>query len=139
MRANYVSYLYGECIAGDDQGCAPPIEVQTWPASERNKATLTPAPFETQVSGTDTTVSGLPATWYEDGKRLEIYRPDATIVVFGDDSARIDRFAVALVQGPGVLDELSVYGIVFENGCLKVKNSYYCVAQPQGTPTSPPS
>jgi hypothetical protein len=126
-----VSFLYGDCTPGDDEGCAPPIEVQTWPAVERNKATLTAAPFESQVTGTDTTVSRMPATWYEDGSRLEIYRPDVTVLVFGDDPTRIDRFATALVEGPGVLTELAVYGIVFDNGC--VQESHYCVGTPRGS------
>lgn len=128
VRANYVSYLYGDCIPDDDEGCAPPIEVQTWPASERNKETITPAPFETQVPGTDTTISGFPATWYEEGKRLEIYRPNATVVIFGDETTQISRFAAAMMQGPAVLTELSAYGIVFARGCTMVEDPYHCVA-----------
>lgn len=124
MRANYVSYVYGDCTTGNDAGCAPPIEVQSWPSVERRKGSLTPGPAESSVSGTDTTVSGVPATKYEDGHRLEIYRPDTTIVVFGDDPARVDRFATALVSGPPVLAELAKYGIIFDATCIV--NPNYC-------------
>lgn len=126
VRANYVSFLYGDCPAADDEGCAPPIEVQTWSSGERNKASLTAAPFESGVAGTDTFVLGVPATNYEGGKRLEIYHPDATVIVFGDDPARISRFATALVKGPSVLIELTVYGLEFDVAC--VNDIHYCVA-----------
>ena len=34
--ADFVSFVYGDCTAGDDEGCAPPAEVQVWPACRRN-------------------------------------------------------------------------------------------------------
>jgi hypothetical protein len=127
VRANYVSYIYGNCIAGDDEGCAPPIEVQSWPSVERDKRSLTPTPVESGVPGTDTTVGGVPATKYEDGHRLEIYRADTTVLVFGDDPAQVDRIAAALVRGPSVLTELAQFGIVFDTTC--VDNPHYCVGE----------
>ena len=33
--ADFVSFVYGDCTAGDDEGCAPPAEVQVWPACRR--------------------------------------------------------------------------------------------------------
>ncbi len=30
VRDNSVTYLYGDCTPGDDEGCAPPIKIQTW-------------------------------------------------------------------------------------------------------------
>jgi hypothetical protein len=47
VRANYVGYIYGDCsIASGDEACAPPLEVQVWPACIRNHSTyqLTPTP-----------------------------------------------------------------------------------------------
>src|SRR4051812_32815613 len=35
-RANFVSYIYGSCDPQPDQGCSPPMEIQTFPACERN-------------------------------------------------------------------------------------------------------
>ena len=34
--ADFVSFVYGECTAADDLGCAPPIEIQVWPACRRH-------------------------------------------------------------------------------------------------------
>jgi len=125
LRANYVSYIYGECKAEGDAGCAPPIEIQSWPAAERNKATLTSAPSRGAYPGTDTTVAGQPATGYEDGRRVEIYDPGATFVIFGNDPARVKRIAAALVKAPAVLTGLSRHGIGFPAGC---QDASYCTA-----------
>lgn len=38
-RANFASLIYGDCEASSDAGCAPPLEIQTWPACERNAGT----------------------------------------------------------------------------------------------------
>jgi hypothetical protein len=128
IRANYVSYIYGDCKAEDDAGCAPPIEVQNWPAAERNKRTLTPIPGRPEDPGADTTLAGLPATRYDDGTRVEIYHPSATVVIFGDDPARINRFATALAKAPAVLTELATNGIIFRDGCQDDVN--YCAGGP---------
>jgi hypothetical protein len=128
VRANFVSYLYGDCAAADDEGCAPPIEIQTWPAEERNKDLYSSGPEEFQLEGTDVTVRGIPATRYENGRRLEIYYPDVTVVIFGHDPPRIDRFAAVIEEGPVVLTELGRFGITFDERCLRDPN--YCAAGP---------
>lgn len=130
VRANYVSYIYGDCVAHADAGCAPPIEIQSWPARERNKQTQMSVPGAPADRGTDTTVGDLPATWYEDGRRLEIYGRSATVVIFGDDPARIERYSMALVKGPAVLADLSRQGIVFR-ACV---GANYCAGGPGGDP-----
>jgi hypothetical protein len=121
VRANFVAYLYGTCFLDDGYPCAPPIEVQTWPAEERNKASLV------DITGTDTTVLGVPATRYEDGMRLELYRDDSTIVIFGYNAAQVDRFAAALVEGPIVLTQLAQYDLVWDSEC---RTSNVCTARP---------
>ncbi len=96
VRANFVSFLYGECAAFSDVGCAPPLEVQIWPACERTIAdySLTPAgdplPHEKRV------VRGVPAAVFEDGLRLKLYTGRVTVVIFRLDEARISRAAAAL-------------------------------------------
>lgn len=69
----------------------------------------------------------MPATKYDDGKQLVIFRPDSTVMIFSDDPARVERFGNALVQGPAVLTELAQFGVVFDPDCLTVKG--YCVAR----------
>jgi hypothetical protein len=123
IRANYVSYIYGDCHAEGDAGCAPPIEIQSWPSGERNRQMLTPVPGETPAE--ETTVAGDPAARYERGKRLEIYGPKSTIVIFGDAPARVERVAGALATAPRVLAELAGRGIVFRPDCED--DAHYCV------------
>jgi hypothetical protein len=94
--ANYVSFVYGECDATNETGCAPPAEVQVWPACGRNpslyagpRAPVSPVP-------TPTTVRGVPAAFFEDGARLEIQTGASTVVVFGESRERVLRVADAL-------------------------------------------
>ena len=127
FRANSVSYVYGTCDPELD-GCAPPIVVQSWPSQDRNKNMYAAAEREGFLTGVDGSVGGVPATWYEGGSRLEIWHPDVTVVVFGYDSTQIERFALGLTQGPGVLTDLQAHGITFNPDCLYDQN--YCATQP---------
>jgi hypothetical protein len=124
IRANYVSYIYGDCYADDDAGCAPPIEIQSWPSGERNRQMLSPVPGRPESAGSDTTVAGDPAAMYDDGTRLEIYRRSSTIVIFGDAPARVERFAGALETAPRVLSDLEQRGVAFRAGCAD--DAHYC-------------
>ena len=127
-RSNSVSFLYGDCTPTGG-GCPLPIEIQSWPDEERNKELYRQGPEEFQIAGRDTTVSGVPARSFEGGRRLEIYHPDATAVVFGDDPARVARFAEALHEAPRVLAELSAQGLDFDEDCLDLPK---CEASRQG-------
>jgi hypothetical protein len=93
--ADFVSFVYGDCQAGDDAGCAPPAEVQVWPACRRNLHL-----YESSRPGTPraerTTVRGVPVAFLDDGVRLELQASRSTIVVFGDSPARVLRVAAAL-------------------------------------------
>lgn len=92
--ADFVSFVYGDCTPRDE-GCAPPVEIQVWPACRRNlhldgsDRPSTPTPERTIVRG-------VPAAWFEDGLRLELQASTSTIVVFGDSRARVRRVAAAL-------------------------------------------
>jgi hypothetical protein len=90
---NYVSFIYGDCIAIDDYGCAPPVEVQIWPACLRNPS-LYEQPGAPQ--GGVVPVRGVPAAFYEDGRRLEIQTGASTVVVFGRTQAEVATVADAL-------------------------------------------
>jgi hypothetical protein len=89
---NYISFIYGTCQVTGDDGCAPPIEVQVWPACVRN-------PFLYDSSGpanTKTVVRGVPAAVFEDGLRLEIQTGAATVVIFARDPSQVSLIARAL-------------------------------------------
>ena len=96
-----LTYIYGDCTP-QGGGCAPPIDIQTWPSSR-------PKP----PNGVDTTVSGVPATRFGPS-HLEIYHPDVTVVIFGDDGAQVDRFAAALERAPGGSTALAASGVEFD-------------------------
>jgi hypothetical protein len=92
--ADFVSFVYGDCIARDDAGCAPPAEIQVWPACRRNLGL-----YDTSLPGVPVpepaTVRGVPAAFLE-GDRLELQTGRSTIVVFGESRGRILRIAAAL-------------------------------------------
>jgi hypothetical protein len=83
-RLNMVVTTYGDCVAKGDMGCAPPVQVQTWPACERNLALyeLYPGP-NGPVHFERTSLRGAPAAVFENGRRIEVYSGATTIVVFG--------------------------------------------------------
>jgi hypothetical protein len=86
--ANYVSFIYGECVPTSyDGGCAPPAEIQVWPGEARNLGS-----YDTSLPGTpqpdETRIRGLPAAIFDDGTQLEIYAPHSTIVIFSHTSVR---------------------------------------------------
>jgi len=96
--ARYVSFVYGDCRpTGGDGACAPPAEVQVWPAGARNldsygsatAAQVTPVPEPT-------TIRGLPGAFFDDGRRLEIYTPWTTIVLFAHSRDHVLTVAAAL-------------------------------------------
>jgi hypothetical protein len=96
VRADYVGFVYGDCVASDEQGCPPPLEIQVWPACERSIADYSLTPTGDPLPHESTFVRGAPAAWFEDGLRLEVYSGDVTVVVFGVDHAQIGRAAAAL-------------------------------------------
>jgi hypothetical protein len=94
--ANFVSFVYGDCIpVAYDQGCAPPAEIQTWPAARRNlgsyesSAAASPTPERTTMRGRD-------AAFFEGGTRLEIFAGPSTVVVFSESRERVTKIASAL-------------------------------------------
>ena len=93
--ADFVSFVYGDCAARDDEGCAPPVEVQVWPACRRNLDLYASGRPGTPVPE-PTTARGVPAAFLDDGTRLELQTGRSTVVVFADSRARVLRVAYAL-------------------------------------------
>jgi len=95
-RANFVSYIYGSCDPEPDQGCAPPMEIQTFPACERNADSYTLNPEGDPVPRKNITIAGLPGAIFDGGRRVEVYMRNATVVIFGDNPGQIRRAAARL-------------------------------------------
>ena len=96
--ANRITYFYGDCeIAEGATGCAPPLQIQTWPACQRNMAGYSfegkPLPSrELPSSGGAKVVEFIFAL----ESRTEVYTDSSTIVIFADDP-EITRQAVELL------------------------------------------
>lgn len=93
--ATYVSFLYGDCSVSDDQGCALPLEIQTWPACTRNLSLYAAGdPFAPRPELGR--VRGVPAGISDDGRQLELQTGSLTVVIFGATRALVNRAAAAL-------------------------------------------
>ena len=93
--ARYVSFVYGDCEASSDGGCAPPAEVQVWPSCLRSLA-LYHDPWARVGLLEATTVRGVPAALFDDGTRLELETDRVTVVVFAPTRMSALRLAGAL-------------------------------------------
>ena len=99
-RANYVSYIYGDCDPGPlpgeeyaDGGCAPPLEIQVWPACERafGDYDVIPSPDRAERRG-------VPSAALAD--RVELYSADSTVVIFGASPKEAEQAAGAVKAAP---------------------------------------
>jgi hypothetical protein len=95
-RANFVGFRYGDCTPTSDAGCPAPLEIQVWPACERNLSTYTLTPLGDPLPHEDASVRGVPAAFFEDGQRLEVYTGSVSVVLFGQGKAQLLRAADAL-------------------------------------------
>ena len=93
--ADYVSFVYGDCVAEDESGCAPPAEIQVWPACRRNLALYDTAPAG-GVLPERLVTRGVRAELFDEGTRLELQTGPSTVVIFADSRARALRIAAAL-------------------------------------------
>ncbi len=99
VRSNFTSYMYGTCDTRQEGGCAVPIEVQTWPACERNLADYevqAGVPYPHKM----TLTRGTPSAVFDGGTRLELYTGRSTIVIFGNDPDQVARAAAAVQAEP---------------------------------------
>ncbi len=92
--ADYVSFVYGACTPSPDSGCAPPAEVQVWPAAVRSAGSYDASPGAPGLE--PTRIRGRPAAFVGDGTQLELYTEESTIVVFADTRERLLAVAKGL-------------------------------------------
>jgi hypothetical protein len=96
VRADYVGFIYGDCVALDEKGCAPPLEIQIWPACVRSLADYMLTPSGQPLPHRRTIMRGVPAAYFEHGLRLELYTGKVTIVIFGLRRRDVERAAFSL-------------------------------------------
>lgn len=96
-RANYVSFVYGDCEADDDEGCSPHAEVQVWPVCRRNLALYDGvAPRAASPVPERVRVRGVPGAFFESGTRLELETGRSLVVVFAASREQALRIAAEL-------------------------------------------
>jgi hypothetical protein len=111
-KPDYVAMKYGDCEPSEEAGCPAPLEIQIWPACTRNRSSYQLAP---DVDGAgpgeaipyprnDVTVRGVPASFYDNDRLLEVYTGDVTVSMFGGSRQQLLRAAFAL---QGANDEAS--------------------------------
>jgi hypothetical protein len=101
-RSNFDSYVYGTCEAEPDEACAPPLEIQSWPACERSAADYNAGPpgQAKRIEPIDTfRVRGVPARFYED-MSLELSTNAVTVVIWGHSRDQLLAAAKALRTEP---------------------------------------
>lgn len=103
-RANFVAFRYGDCAPLDGEGCPAPLELQVWPACERTFSSYSLTPAGDPLPHQRLKVRGVPAAFFEGGRRLELYTGSVSVVMFGQGRAQLLRAAEALqgVNGAGV-------------------------------------
>jgi len=87
---DYWSYFYGHCNAVGDGECTTAVEIQNWNICQRWPSMYGLSPDES------TTVRGVPANFYENWTRLELYTGRVAVVVFGSDRSQLLDIAQAL-------------------------------------------
>ena len=90
IQPNTVAFVYGDCLPEADTGCAPPLEVKTWPACRRSPAAYDLPPDE------KLTLRGVPAFFYEDATRLELSTGRVTVVLYGSGRSELLEAAARL-------------------------------------------
>lgn len=78
-----VSFIYGDCNYVQEDGCTPPLEIQNWPACVRNPSLYAEKGTWGVPIPEETTLRGVPAAFFEEGRRVEVQTGTATVVVFG--------------------------------------------------------
>jgi len=100
--ADFYSFLYGTCKpASVDGGCTLPAEIQSWAACKRNLSVYSLTPDGTPLPHKSLRIRGVPAAYFEDGARLEIYTGRTTVVIFGSDPTQLSRAAAAMASTDG--------------------------------------
>ncbi|MEY2515580.1 MAG: hypothetical protein QOJ89_2938 [bacterium] len=82
------------------------MEIQTFPACERNADSYTLNPEGDPVPRENINVAGLPGAIFDGGQRVEVYMRTATVVIFGGNPGQIRRAANQLKRPAKLLGQL---------------------------------
>lgn len=99
-EVNFVGFKYGDCTPSGDSGCAAPIEVQVWPACERNLSSYSLGPGLGPLPHERFTVRGVPAAQFEMDGRVELYTGAVTVVIFAAPPVARDAAEAVRLENP---------------------------------------
>jgi hypothetical protein len=91
-RPDDVTFLYGACGS-----CSPSLQVQTWPACDRNRTSFG-GPLQIGPRPRPVRLRGVPGTDY--GDTLDLYTGDLTIAIYSDDRSQLLAAAGAVTRAP---------------------------------------
>lgn len=93
IRANFFERQYAHC-----NDCEPVVSVQSWPACERGHSDVTePPPGGLPLPETrQLRLRQVPALYFVQDRRLELYTGKTTLVLFGSNLASLRRAALKL-------------------------------------------
>ncbi len=100
LPSDFFSDLYGDCVVPDpvveyqqSPTCELPLEVQSWPTCMRNVSQ-----YSQPIVATPLVVRGAPALLFDEGRQLEIYTGNMTVVIYGQDRQVVQGAANQLVM-----------------------------------------
>ncbi len=82
MRQDSVTFVYGNCNPPPGSRCSAPLAVQIWSACVRYANAYDVSADE------ELFMRGVPAAFYENWGRLELYTGRTTVVIFGPPKSR---------------------------------------------------
>ena len=125
VRQDEVTFLYGSCKSRNDSPCDVPLQVQVWNACERNRNV-----YDAIQPDEELTIRGVPAAFFEDYFRLELYTGRVTIVMFSPHERDFLLDAASKLRGINVSAEP---GARMAPPAIAVyrKSSSLCVSQAQ--------
>lgn len=95
---DFVSYLYGQCNPTIGEGiCAPPVEIQSWPACKRSLADYEVMPGQPMLPESLVSKGMAKVAKFDNGLRAEVYTADSTVVIYGMSQRQVDE-ALAVVR-----------------------------------------
>ncbi len=116
----FFTAIYGTCrpaVRFQEYGCHPPLQVQSWPACDRNSASFEGVPKTPLDATPDRTlrVEGFRVASFDGGYEYEMYLPLTTLVVFAQNT-RLARDALQALPRIALPDLSSLQAQLLCNG-----------------------
>lgn len=103
----YSSRSYGDCVAVSEAGCAPPLQIESWPECRRDLASYSASDEISRTVLRHHFITlpqrpELPVASFEGGTRLELYTGSTTVVISADSPALAYAAAIQAANHAGL-------------------------------------